>query len=140
MTFRFEGHPGGDVRSLHGPDGVARSFEAFAVPFRLRSCPGSDPGHLFFQEGCVAGLEVIEMKPGLGSYFGTDVGVLVTEVDEGSTLGLEPGDVVVKVGDREVDTPESLRRILERFAGDEEITFEIRRQGRDTTVTGRLGM
>ncbi len=85
------------------------------------------------------GLELVELNPELGSYFGADEGVLVADVDEDSTLGLEPGDVVLRVGDRPVTTPERMRRILRSYGADEEVTLHVRRDGRETTVTGRPG-
>ncbi len=85
------------------------------------------------------GLEMIELKPGLGEYFGIAEGVLVTDVAEDSSLGLEPGDVIVRVGEREVSTPDRVRWILRSYADDEDVTFQVRRDGRDMGVTGRLG-
>lgn len=85
------------------------------------------------------GLELVELNPSLGSYFGADEGVLVAGVDEDSTLGLEPGDVVLRVGDRAVATPARMRRILRSYPEDEDVTFQIRRDGREISVTGRQG-
>ena len=85
------------------------------------------------------GLEMLELKPGLGEYFGVGEGVLVTDVAEDSSLGLEPGDVIVRVGEREVSTPDRVRRILRSYVDDEDITFQVRRDGRDMSVAGRLG-
>jgi hypothetical protein len=85
------------------------------------------------------GLELVRLNPALGSYFGTEEGVLVADVDESSGLGLVPGDVVVRVGDRAVTTPDRLRRILRSYADDEEISLHILREGSEMTLTGTLG-
>jgi S1-C subfamily serine protease len=85
------------------------------------------------------GLELVALNPSLGSYFGADEGVLVADVEEDSTLGLRPGDIVTRIGDRPVTTPDRMRRILQSYGPDEEITLQVRRDGRDTSVTGRLG-
>jgi hypothetical protein len=84
------------------------------------------------------GVELIELNEGLGSYFGTAEGVLVTEVDDDSTLGLRPGDVILGVGDREATTPNRVLRLMGTYDDNEDITFRIRRNGAETTVTGRL--
>jgi len=84
------------------------------------------------------GLDLIEVNPGLGAYFGTDEGVLVAEVDRSSGLGLQAGDVVLRVGDRAVSSPDRFRRILSSYGQEEDINFRILRDGVETTVTGRL--
>lgn len=85
------------------------------------------------------GLELVELNEGLGDYFGASEGVLVTEVDEASPLGLRPGDVILRVGDRDVTTPDRVLRLLGTYGDGEEITFRIRRNGSETSVLGRLG-
>jgi hypothetical protein len=84
------------------------------------------------------GLELVELNEGLGTYFGTTQGVLVTEADEDSTLGLRPGDVILRVGDREVTSPDRVLRLLATYEDGEEITFRIRRNGSEMSVMGRL--
>lgn len=84
------------------------------------------------------GLQMVELNPALGEYFGATRGVLVTDVDDRSPLGLQPGDVILRVGDREVATPDRVRRVLGTYDGDEAITFRVRRQGREIDVSGRL--
>ncbi len=108
-----------------------RSFERGAPRFQV----GSNPGGLtwFSSDG---GLDLADMNAGLGTYFGTDKGVLVTDVDADSTLGLQPGDVVLAVGDRAVSDGEHLRRILRSYDPDEDITFRVMRQKREITVEG----
>ena len=84
------------------------------------------------------GLDLVELNPGLGAYFGTEEGVLVADVDDDSRLGLRAGDVVVAVDGRRVDDGAVLRRILRSYEEDEEIEFRIWRDGSETTVTGTL--
>lgn len=117
-TFFFRGDDpdGGDVHVLRGPGG--RFFLG-----------GS---------GAAAGLELVEVSPALGAYFDVDEGVLVTAVSPSSTLGLEPGDVVVAVGEREVRTPDGLRRILSSYTEDEEIELHIVRNGEERVLTAPM--
>jgi hypothetical protein len=84
------------------------------------------------------GLRLTELTPGLGEYFGTDHGVLVTDVDEDSPLGLRPGDVILRVGDREATSPSRVLRVLSSYDDGESVTFRVRRQGSDIDVMGRL--
>ena len=84
------------------------------------------------------GLDLVELNPGLGSYFGTERGVLVADIEDDSPLGLRPGDVVVAVEGRQVDDSAELHRILGSYEDDEEIRFRIRRDGAETTVTGTI--
>jgi PDZ domain len=90
----------------------------------------------FFGRGRVAGLELAEMNPALGAYFSTDEGVLVLDVDEDSTLGLEAGDVILEIDGRKASTPSRVRRILGSYGDDEEITFRLVRGGSEMNVAG----
>lgn len=116
FQFRSDDPDGGDVHVLRGPN--ARFF--------------------FGGSGPAAGLELAEVSPALGSYFDVDEGVLVTAVSPSSTLGLEAGDVVLAVGEREVRTPEDLRRILSSYTEDEEIELHIVRNGEERVVTAPM--
>ena len=82
------------------------------------------------------GLELVELQPAVAEYFGTDGGVLVTDVDGGSNLGLEPGDVILLIGERVADSPEKVQRILRSYDPDEEITFHIMRKHQEISVEG----
>jgi len=109
---------------------------------RLWACPGDSatPGFLVgFSHRCVGGLQLLDLKPGLADYFGTASGVLVADVHEDSKLGLQPGDVILAVGDREITDPDRVRRILSSYAADETVTLRVMRQKREMTVTGTLG-
>jgi len=117
MRLHLEEGERGDVR-VFGGDGFPYGFG----------------GGLARQQG----LELAELNPGLGSYFGTDEGVLVIDVDASSALGLQPGDVILRIGDRVVETPNRMRRILSSYALDEEIDFVVLRDGEEITVIGRL--
>lgn len=88
--------------------------------------------------GGLEGLKVADLDPDLGEYFGTDEGVLITGVSEDSDLGLRSGDVVLRVGDREVGNSDDLRRILRSYAEDEEVHFRVRRSGAELDVTGTM--
>ena len=105
-------------------------------------CPDSGDEHrafLAFSTRCVAGVALEDLNPRLGEYFGTSKGVLVTDVGEDSTLGLEPGDVILEVGDREATDADRVRRIVGSYEEGESITLRIMRQKREMTVQGTRG-
>lgn len=83
-----------------------------------------------------SGVRVQTLGPELGEYFGTDRGALVLDVTEASTSGLRSGDVVLGVGERDVEDAGDFRRIVRSYERGEEISFRIRREGRETTITG----
>jgi membrane-associated protease RseP (regulator of RpoE activity) len=124
--WRFRADPGADVRVFGGRDADVHVF-------------GDRDGTVFFgRSGLARGLELVELNPSLGTYFGAEEGVLVTDVGPSSTLGLEPGDVVLSVDGREVTTPSHLRRILASCAEDEEIELTVMRDGEEMTFTGPM--
>lgn len=88
---------------------------------------------------CIGELQLVKMNPGLASYFKTGKGVLVSDVGAGSSTGLRPGDVIVRIGDRAAENPDRARRILASYAATEPIAFHIVRKGKAMEVTGHLG-
>ena len=119
---------------------VVRSLGNFFAP--SGECPGGHADRLIVSSlsmNCVAGAALEDLNPKLGEYFGTSDGVLVTDVDEDSTLGLEPGDVILEVGGREATDAGRVRRILASYEDDETITLRIMRQKREMSVQGTLG-
>ncbi|HSG06852.1 MAG TPA: PDZ domain-containing protein [Longimicrobiales bacterium] len=82
-----------------------------------------------------AGAEVVDLKPELAAYFQVSAGVLVVDVPEGTPAaeaGLQPGDVVIRVGGREVHSILDLREGLARAASDLPITLV--RKGKQVQV------
>lgn len=84
------------------------------------------------------GLDLVEMNPGLGAYFGTDKGVLVTEDPADSTMPLHAGDVILSIGGRVPQSVGHARRILDSYAGGETVNFEIMRKRSRQTVTWKV--
>ena len=83
-------------------------------------------------------LELTQLNPELGAYFGTEEGILVLDVEEDGTLGLRPGDVVVAIGGRKVDDVSDMRRILRSYEEDEAVDFGIWRDGARATAVGTI--
>lgn len=83
-------------------------------------------------------LELVDMNPGLGRYFGVEDGVLVANIAAGSELGLQPGDVILSIGGRAVRDPAHARSILASYRSDEEAELEVMRDRRRITVRATM--
>lgn len=120
--------------------GVDRDFPLNLTPRMNRSVVvfGADEWRDRFADFGGNIVEVVQLNAELGSYFGTEEGVLVLDVDGASTLGLRPGDVVVKIGGRQVDDVSDMRRILDSYEDDEKVDFGIWRDGAEATVVGTI--
>lgn len=128
----FRGEPGG--RALVAPP-------APPAPPRRWACPGEEGwgGFVFGSDRCPGGLQLVALNPELAAYFHAEEGVLVAAVHDDSRLGVQAGDVVVRVDGREVSDPDRLRRVLSSYADDEEVVLTVIRQGREVTARGTLG-
>lgn len=128
-----------DLRRMDGPGATV----FVSGDGRFDRCPGTGDGGdgprgLVFGDACPGGLRLVALNPGLGEYFGTEEGVLVADVHPDSPLGLRPGDVIQRIGAREADTPDRVRRILRSYEEDEAVPLHIVRDGRAMDVQGRL--
>ena len=85
------------------------------------------PGEFAYRFGVtsVGGVEFIDLNPELGEYFGSDTGVLVVEVDEDSTLGLNSGRRVLAVGARDTESVGRVLRLIRSYDEDEPIRFRV---------------
>jgi hypothetical protein len=115
-------------------EGLARELPRIRAFAGMGGCgfPGA------FGAGCVQGVQLVELNPGLGEYFGADRGVLVVEVGEATSLALRAGDVILRIGDREVGEPSDMQRILGSYRSGEEVELHILRQRQETTIRGRV--
>jgi len=80
------------------------------------------------------GLQLAEVDAGLGEYFKTDRGVLVLKARTDNQLQLKPGDVVLKVGETQVNTPAEFMRALRGFDAGDELVMAIKRDRKDRTL------
>lgn len=101
----------------------------------------SELGNLALQDADVwfglpltQGLQLAEVEPGLGEYFKTDRGVLVLKARADNELQLEPGDVILKVGDTEVNTPAEFMRAMRGFDAGDELVMDIKRERKNRTL------
>jgi len=82
--------------------------------------------------------EFVTLTPKLGRYFGAEKGVLVARAPEDSTLGLEDGDVIVAIGEREPQDSRHAMRILRSYEPGETVDIRILRDRRQQTVNVKV--
>ena len=101
----------------------------------------SELGHFALEDANVwfgwpmaQGLQLAEIDPGLGEYFKTDRGVLVLKARTDNDLQLESGDVILQVGDTEVNSPAEFMRALRNFESGDELVMNIKRNRKNRTL------
>ena len=73
-------------------------------------------------------LELVTLTPGLGSYFGTDKGVLVVRAPADGALKLQDGDVILAIDGRQPTSGSHATRILGSYQPGEKISLRVLRQ------------
>lgn len=126
----------GDRMRALGPMVAPRPPDA-PMAFRFEGPRGDAPVWFDIRGRGVEGLELVGVNPELGTYFGTDRGVLVASVPDRSALGLQAGDVILEIDGRATDDPDRVRSILASYEPGEAVTFRVRRDGREVDIAGR---
>jgi C-terminal processing protease CtpA/Prc len=80
-------------------------------------------------------MELAPLTERLGSYFGTDEGLLVVRAPEDEALQLEDGDVILNIDGREPSSVAHAMRILGSYESGEALKIEIMRDKRKRTIT-----
>jgi S1-C subfamily serine protease len=118
---------------------VQRDGKPLALTVTVRSAPdllarlprvrefGREAAEPFSQRP-LRDMELATLTPGLGSYFGTDKGVLVLKAPADGALKLEDGDVILAIDGRLPESGSHAARILGSYLGGERITLHILRQ------------
>jgi len=81
------------------------------------------------------GLNLASLNPDLGSYFGTDKGVLVLSADEEGFKGLKSGDVLQEVAGQKVERPEDALRLMREQPTGSDVNVEVLRQHKSVTLS-----
>ncbi len=79
-------------------------------------------------------MEMVELSERLGSYFGTDSGLLVVHAPEGDDFKLQDGDVIRSIDGREPSSVRHAMRILGSYQAGEALKLEIMRDKRKQTL------
>jgi hypothetical protein len=101
--------------------------------------PGNGPGAFAWTIGDAwGGIELVNLNPDLGEYFGTREGVLVVRASEDSTLPLKGGDVIMAIGGRKPTSPMHAMRILRSYDEGETVSIEVLRKQKRATLTWKV--
>ena len=95
---------------------------------------------MIFKGGGAMGLGLMELNPQLGKYFEAPEGkgVLVESVKEGSAAekaGFRAGDVILKIGDKNVEKIRDVHKQLSKYEEGDKANFEILRKGTRMTLS-----
>ncbi len=82
----------------------------------------------------LGGVELYPLNKELGSYFGTDHGMLVLHVPQDKNLPLHSGDVILLIGERTPTSPSQTWRILHSYDQGESIELSLMRHGKQVMV------
>ncbi len=90
------------------------------------------------------GVHLDDLNGQLGEYFGVEdgKGALVTEVIEDSpaaAAGLKAGDVIVQVGEQDIDSPEALHMALADTKAEQQMAVKVVRKGQSKSMSITLG-
>lgn len=106
---------------------------------KMRMSGGEGGGNFeFFMGSPWGGIELVNLNPDLGDYFGTREGVLVVKAPEDSSLALKGGDVIVSIGGRKPSSPEQAMRILRSYDTGETVTLDVLRKQKHVNVTWKV--
>jgi len=111
---------------------------SFAAPdVDVHVAPGSrDFGNFVWamHDDGFGGMELVALTERLGSYFGTDDGLLVVRAPGNEELKLEDGDVILGIDGRTPTSVSHAMRILGSYQAGEELKIEIMRDKRKRTI------
>ena len=95
---------------------------------------GPDDDFHMFMHGGTLGLDMVDLNPDLGDYFGTKEGVLVVSTPADSTNPLKAGDVILKIDGRAPKNVSQAERILTSYDGGETAKLEVMRKQKRITL------
>ena len=98
--------------------------------------PGVRRGSFEFSFGSPwGGIELVNLNPDLGDYFGTREGLLVVSAPADSTLTLKGGDVITTIGGRKPSSPMQAMKILRSYDPGDTVSISVLRKRNRVTVT-----
>lgn len=93
---------------------------------------------VWHNDGGWGDMEMVTLTSDLGSYFGTDEGLLVVRAPSGGDLQLKDGDVIQSIDGREPSSIAHAMRILASYQPGEQLQIEIMRDKRKRTLEVRI--
>jgi predicted metalloprotease with PDZ domain len=130
-------------------DGKTRDFTVTARPgpsvlASVRGLPDLSFGPFpefqgaFLFHGPLMDMELATLTPRLGSYFGSEKGVLVVRAPADGAVKLEDGDVILAIDGRQPTSGSHATRILSSYQPGEKLTLRIIRQHKTLEVDATL--
>ena len=113
-----------------GPGGSNYAFRGVPRPGGNFTTPTFD---VLQRAGRWRDMELVELTPELGSYFGTETGILVVRAPT-DVPDLQDGDVILEIGARTPNSTEHAMRILGSFEPGETLELAIMRDQRRQTL------
>ncbi len=112
---------------------ISRIWRSCETSGRSAVCEamGHGPVKLFLGgAGRWGDMELVTLSPDLGSYFGSDEGILVVKAPADPSLELKDGDVILDIGGRTPTSPEHAMRILRSYEAGESLRLGVIREKR----------
>ena len=109
----------------------------FTVP-EIHVAPNIGNFNRFFWMSGGSGLgdmEIVQLTERLGSYFGTDEGLLIVRAPKNKELKLQDGDVIQSIDGRKPMSVNHAMRILGSYQSGETVKIEIMRDKRKQTIS-----
>ena len=130
MVFNMSGDWDFDLEGLDALEGLEdlemlnHLGEGGAHAFKFRM------GHA----GYWGDMELVNLTPELGEYFGAQEGILVVRAPQEEALQLQDGDVIVEIDGRKPGDPAHAMRILRSYDGGESVKLGIVRKKKRRTL------
>jgi C-terminal processing protease CtpA/Prc len=115
---------------------TARSTPMFDLDFSLSDLPEVTGAFMFHRP--LMDMELATISPQLGSYFGTDKGVLVVRAPTDGALKLEDGDVILAIDGRQPTSGSHATRILGSYQPGEKVTLRVLRRHKTEDIVATL--
>ena len=115
---------------------VDRSDVPEAGPFPPQAA--GEPGLSFCFGDAWCDMELVNLTPDLGGYFGTKEGLLVVKAPGDSSLALRSGDVLLSIGGRRPTSPSHAMRILRSYETGETVAIEILRKQKRLSIAWQV--
>jgi serine protease Do len=142
------GHSGGPLFNMKGEvigittakysgtssSGATIEGIGFAIPIDDVTGLLSDLATYGYVTGAYLGVSVSDMDPAAANYYGLPLGAYVQKVDEGycaQRAGIQPKDIITKIGGIRVETVNDLTRALRNFKAGDMTVVTICRGGKE---------
>ena len=91
--------------------------------------------HIEINDEDFSGIELYPINNKLGSYFGSDTGMLILNIPEDNKFDLLQGDVILKIGDRTPKSTSQTWRILDSYDTGENINLTLMRDQKEIKIS-----